>query len=84
MRDWFYRWFQRPKMPPAEPERLLFATGDDKPKVGSTCQSYTDRNVVTRVEKIGCGYYHAYGRRIGPSSGPGTEPEQQQGKGGGG
>jgi hypothetical protein len=67
------RWFRRQPKPPIQPERLLYGASEEKPQKGAFTQDYYDRYVVTRVETVHSGYWRAYGKRVGPSSGPGTK-----------
>ena len=71
------RWFRKQPKPPMQPERLLYGTGNRKPEVGDETQDYYDRFRVTRVEEAEPGYWRAYGKRIGPSTGPGTKLSTQ-------
>jgi hypothetical protein len=65
---WFYH---KPK--PIGPEELLFVV-EIKPKIGDTTQNYYHKYAVTRVVRVRAkNEYRAYGKKVGPSSGPGTE-----------
>ena len=73
MKRFVLRWFRKQPKSPIQHERLLYGTGDRKPKVGEETQDYYDRFRVTRVETVESGYWRAYGKRVGPSTGPGTK-----------
>lgn len=59
-------------IPADKKERLLYCTTVERPLEGEITQDYHDRYVVTRVAEEKPGSWSAYGKRVGPSTGPGT------------